>query len=43
MAESDRIVLILDILRPTHIELGKSTQEDTTELLGFIKEFNETK
>jgi aspartyl/asparaginyl beta-hydroxylase (cupin superfamily) len=43
MADSDRIVLILDILRPKHIELGKSTQEDTTELLGFIKEFNESK
>jgi aspartyl/asparaginyl beta-hydroxylase (cupin superfamily) len=43
MGESDRIVLILDILRPEHIELGKSTQEDTTELLGFIKEFNENR
>lgn len=38
-ADSDRIVLILDIKRPVNVELGKSNVVDSNELLGFIKEF----
>ena len=35
----DRIVLILDIKRPNNVKLGISEIEDSTELIGFIKEF----
>jgi len=39
LANSDRIVLILDIKRPNNVKLGESIVKDSNELLGFIKEF----
>lgn len=36
----DRIVLIMDFIRPSKIPLGTSTVEDTTEYLEFMKDWN---
>lgn len=38
-SESDRIVLILDIIRPENIEVGKSTIGDSKELLNIVEYF----
>jgi aspartyl/asparaginyl beta-hydroxylase (cupin superfamily) len=39
-AKKDRIVLIVDIERPSNVKMGQSTINDTKELLKFIEEFN---
>ena len=36
---ADRLVLIVDILRPMHIPLGTATGGHTKELDGFISQF----
>jgi beta-hydroxylase len=41
LGTSDRIILILDIKRPSNVQLGKSTVEDSDELKSFITAFNE--
>ena len=38
-SNNDRIVLIVDIERPSHIKIGESTEEDSKELIDFIEQF----
>ena len=38
--EKDRIVLIIDIERPSFVDFGDSPVNETTELLSLIKYFN---
>lgn len=38
-SSSDRIVLIVDIERPSNIKIGTSTSEDSKELLDFVEAF----
>ena len=40
LGDSDRIVLLLDIKRPSNVEIGKSLVNDTSELKSFMNEFN---
>lgn len=39
LGNADRIVLIIDVKRPKHVETGLSTIGDSDELLGFIQSF----
>lgn len=41
LSNDDRIMLILDVKRPNDIEVGKSTEDETKELLEIIKYANE--
>jgi aspartyl/asparaginyl beta-hydroxylase (cupin superfamily) len=39
-SDTDRIVLIVDILRPKHVQMGTSMVKDTQELIQVVKEFH---
>lgn len=42
LADSDRLVLIMDIDRPSHIKIGTSDEKDTKELIDIINSFKKS-